>query len=99
MSVTIEQLIESFMDGDTNGITGTKSSPGDLKIIGDQLIHYMTPILERYNTDSYIFNMTQYSIQTGRVQKIIKAKIKDYIIVKKIPRDYKGKLSDYVMSK
>ena len=99
MSMTIRMLIDSFLDGATEGVTGTKSNPGNLRIINNQLIHYQTPIAERIDNYRIIVNLSQYSIQTGNVQKQLKQALdeKPYIAVKKVPRDYKGSLKDFII--
>lgn len=74
MGITQLQLIEKFLNGEEEGYTGTDINPGSLKIIRNQLIHYDTVILERYN-DEFILNITRYSLQTGKVQKKIKERI------------------------
>ena len=45
-----------------------------------------------------IVNLSQYSIQTGNVQKKLKEALADqnYIIVKRVPKDYYGDLSVYI---
>ncbi len=52
--------------------------------------------MERYK-NSFIVNLSQYSIQTGRVQKMLKETLKgqSYYTVLKVPRDYTGSLSDF----
>lgn len=62
MAVTIQQLIDEFISGKDEGITGTKTNPGNLKIVNGQLIHYQTPIAERVG-DRFLINLTRYSIQ------------------------------------
>ena len=91
-------IIDGFFKGETNLHSGTKTAPGNLFVTGDQLIHYSTPMVERYG-DSYIVNLTQYSIQTGRVQKMIKEKLVSvpYRTARRVPRDYKGSLVDYII--
>ncbi len=71
MSVTFERLINSFMEGMSDDDTAAKSSTGTLKIHGDQLIHYWTPIAER-TEDKIIVNVTRYSLATGKLQKQLK---------------------------
>ena len=68
-----------------------------MRISGDVLIHYFTPILERYK-DKYILNFTRYSIVTGRVQKQIKELLGEERIIQitKVPEGYKGSLKDFV---
>lgn len=97
MPITFQQVIDQFVAGDREGYSGTAKNHGNLRIEGDQLIHYSTPILERYN-DKYIFNVTRYSIQTGQLQKKIKAALsKDVLIeVKRVPSDTKDSLTEYI---
>ena len=64
MSVTFEQLINSFLEGMSDTDIAAKSSTGTLKIQGDQLIHYWTPIAER-TEDRIIVNVTRYSLAKG----------------------------------
>lgn len=68
MAITFQQVIDMFIDGSKEGYSGTKENQGNLKIKGDQLIHYSTPIAERFE-NKYILNTTRYSVQTGQVQK------------------------------
>lgn len=95
MAVTIQQLIEQFIDGRDEGITGTRSNPGNLKIVNGQLIHYQTPIAERIG-ERFLINLTRYSIQTGTVQKKLKEMLSldRYDIIMRVPREYKGRLED-----
>lgn len=94
--MTIKNLIDLFLDGADSGYTGTKSSPGNLRIVGNKLFHYDTVIAERVN-ETYYVNLSQYSIQTGNVQKQLKAALTGakYVAVKKVPRDYSGSLVAY----
>ena len=94
--MNFQTILDSFLNGETSGRAGTKTAPGNLSIQGNQLFHYTTPIMERYN-DSFIVNLSQYSIQTGRVQKMIKETLKgqSYYSVLKVTRDYTGSLSDF----
>lgn len=96
MNITFKKLISMFLDGAIEGVAGTKNNPGNLKIKGQQLLHYNTVILEKRESE-LIVNLTRYSIQTGRLQKQIKEELekKDYVIVTGIPRDYAGSLFDY----
>lgn len=98
--MNFQNILDSFLEGETTGRAGTKTSPGNLYINGDQLFHYSTPILERIS-DGLIVNLSQYSIQTGRVQKMIKETLKGkpYFWVLKVPRDYKGSLADFDLRK
>lgn len=43
MPATFQQIIDLFVDGATEGYSGTKTNKGNLKIEGNQLIHYSTP--------------------------------------------------------
>lgn len=100
MTYNFQDIINLFLNGETSGRAGSKSAPGNLGIQGDQLLHYTTPIMER-SEKGIIVNLSQYSIQTGRVQKMIKETLgdKDYMIVRRVPRDYKGSLQDFLVSK
>ncbi|SCJ65748.1 Uncharacterised protein [uncultured Ruminococcus sp.] len=97
MPVTFQQVINLFVDGATEGYSGTKTNQGNLKIKGEQLIHYNTPIAERYG-DMFILNTTRYSLQTGQLQKKIKATIPEEkrIDVKRVPSDTTVSLKDYI---
>lgn len=94
--MNFQSIINMFIEGATEGRAGTKSAPGNLGIKGDQLLHYTTPIMERYQ-GNFVVNLTQYSIQSGRVQKMIKESLKGqpYYWVLRVPRDYKGSLCDF----
>ena len=96
MRKTSKDIIAEFIKGATDGISGSNSNPGNLKIRGDQIIHYSTPILEREG-EKYILNMTRYSVPTGRVQKCIQEALESssYRMVLRVPRDYKGSLKDF----
>ncbi len=87
-------VIKMFIEGE---VEGSSSGQGNLKIKGNVLIHYFTPILERYN-GKFILNNSRYSIVTGRLQKKIKEIIpKDkIIIVLKVPEGYKESLSNFI---
>ncbi len=97
MNVTMKDIIISFMLGASEGISGSKSSPGNLAIKENEIIHFSTPILERYGS-KYIHNMTRYSIQTGRLQKLIKELVtsESIIVVLKVPMHYKGELVEFL---
>lgn len=96
--MTIKALIDLFLSGARDGSNGTKTMPGNLKIHGNYLIHYNTVIAERLPYGKYIVNLSQYSIQTGSVQKQLKQALQDqkYTIVKKVPRDYSGSLIPFI---
>ena len=95
--MTIKQVIELFLGGAEEGYTGSKSNPGNLKIKGDKLFHYSTVIAQRDSAKNYYVNLSQYSIQTGNVQKQLKTALEgqDSVSVKRVPRDYEGSLADY----
>ena len=97
MNKTMKDIINEFVAGSENGISGSKSNPGNLKIKGNQIIHFNTPILERYSS-KYLLNMSRYSIQTGRLQKLIREIINEecLVVVLRVPMDYKGSLSDFL---
>lgn len=92
--MTIKNLIELFLSGSKEGSTCAKSMPGNLKIRGDKLFHYDTVIAERTDSGSFIINLSQHSIRTGNVQKQLKQALlgQEYVIVKKVPRNYSGSL-------
>ena len=91
---TFLDIIQSFINGAKEGLS---SGQGNLRINGNVLIHYTTPILERYG-NKFILNNTRYSIVTGRLQKQIKGLLSEeqLIIVTKIPEGYKGSLKNYI---
>lgn len=100
MTITQLQLIEKFINGEEEGYTGTDLNPGTLKIIRDQLIHYDTVILERYN-DVFILNTTRYSLQTGKVQKKIKERIDAFnrLHVEQVPINTTQSLQTFLKNK
>lgn len=100
MVITQLQLIEKFINGEEEGYTGTDLNPGTLKIIRDQLIHYDTVILERYN-DVFILNTTRYSLQTGKVQKKIKERIDTFnrLHVEQVPINTTQSLQTFLKNK
>lgn len=100
MAIMQLQLIEKFINGEEEGYTGTDLNPGTLKIIRDQLIHYDTVILERYN-DVFILNTTRYSLQTGKVQKKIKERIDAFnrLHVEQVPINTTQSLQTFLKNK
>lgn len=94
---SFKDIVQLFVEGATEG---QSSGQGNLKIKGDVLVHYFTPILERYK-GKYILNYSRYSIVTGRLQKQIKEMIPEEQIlqVTKVPEGYKGSLQDFVKEK
>ncbi len=89
-----KDIILKFVEGETDGVS---SGQGNLRIRGQVLYHYTTPILERMDK-KYILNNTRYSIVTGKLQKQIKESIpeEELIIVTKVAEGYKGSLQDYL---
>jgi hypothetical protein len=100
MSVTFEQVINNFMNGVKQDEDGAKSSTGTLKIQGDQLIHYWTPIAERCD-GKIIVNITRYSLATGKLQKQLKGLIPKeiYVTVRGVEEGYKGSLKNFLVKK
>lgn len=94
-TATFKDLIEALLDGATEGVSAT----GTLKIKDNQLIHYSTPIAERFG-ENVIVNYSRYSLATGHLQKQILSIVpeKKQIIVKKVPIDYSGSLKDFTDS-
>lgn len=88
MPLNFQQLVNEFIAGASAGTTG---GGANLKIVGNQLIHYGTPIAERSN-EKFIVNITRYSFVTGRLQKILKESIPSdlYVEVRGIPLGHKG---------
>ena len=97
MSINFAQLIDSFLSGMTEDDPAAISSTGTLRIKGEQLIHYFTPIAERWN-GKIIVNTSRYSLVTGRLQKQLKELIPEdlYIPVRGVREAYKGSLSDFL---
>ena len=96
MSITCEKVIENFIAGVKEGDIGSVSSTNTVRIRGNQLIHYETPIIER-DEDGFIFNITRHSLATGQLQKRIKEKLPEgYRIARKVQRGYNGSLKDFM---
>lgn len=97
MGITQKMIVQDFIMGKTEGVCG---GAGNLKIIGDKLIHYQTVIAER-RPDVIILNITRYSLVTGRIQKDIGnyAIDKKIIYARGVPEGYRGELVDFVKSK
>ena len=92
-TTTFKDLIQALMDGATEGISATKT----LHIVGEQLIHYNTPIAERFE-GKVLVNNSRYSLATGQLQKQIRIIVPEdkQVIVKRVPVDYNGSLRDFV---
>ena len=88
MSVTFENVINNFIAGVLDTEDGSVSTTKTLKIQGDQLIHYWTPIAERRD-GKIIVNISRYSLATGKLQK-------QYVTVKGVREGYKGSLTDFL---
>ena len=54
-SKTQIDIVKDFLEGSTDGVSG---GSGNLKIKGNQLVHYRTPIAERLD-DKFIVNITR----------------------------------------
>ena len=95
-TTTFKELIQALLDGATEGISATKT----LRIVGDQLIHYNTPIAERFD-GKVLVNNSRYSLATGQLQKQIRSMVPEeqQVIVKRVPVDYNGSLRDFVESR
>lgn len=83
-----------MVDSDPESVSAT----GTLRIKGDQLIHYSTPIAERWN-GKIIVNVSRYSLVTGCLQKQLKELVPEeqYLSVRGVKEAYKGSLSDYIV--
>lgn len=97
MSITFENVIKNFISGMLDTDDGAVSTTKTLKIQGEQLIHYWTPIAERHD-GKIIVNITRYSLATGKLQKQLKELVPEeqYITVKGIREGYKGSLVDFL---
>lgn len=97
MNITFVQVINNFLSGMSENEEGAKASSGTLKIQGDQLIHYWTPVAERTD-NKVIVNISRYSLATGRLQKQLKEIVPEekYVAVKGVREGYKGSLLDFL---
>jgi len=97
MSVTFENVINNFIAGMLDTEDGAVSTTKTLKIQGNQLIHYWTPIAERYG-GKIIVNISRYSLATGKLQKQLKELIPQerYVTVRGVREGYKGHLTDFL---
>jgi len=96
MAITCGNVIENFIAGIKEGESGSVSSTKTVRIKGDQLIHYSTPIIER-DEDGFILNISRYSLATGQLQKRMKEMLPEgYRTVKRVPQDYDGSLKDFL---
>ena len=97
MSVTFENVISNFISGMSDTEDGAISTTKTLKIQGDQLIHYWTPIAERRD-GKIIVNISRYSLVNGKLQKQLRELVPEekYITVKGVREGYKGSLADFL---
>lgn len=97
MSVAFENVISNFISGMLDSEDEAVSTTKTLKIQGDQLIHYWTPIAERRD-GTIIVNITRYSLATGKLQKQLREMVpkEQYVTVKGVREGYKGSLADYL---
>ena len=91
MNLTFQQLVNEFIEGATSGVSG--GGGANLKIIGNMLYHFGTTIAER-NKEEFVVNITRYSIETTRLQKILLNTIpsEKCVEVKNYPMGYKSSL-------
>lgn len=93
------QLLEYFISEPDEVPTDQRPHGANTHLIGNQLLHYDTPIVEKAK-DGYILNLSRYSEVTGLLQKRIKAYFVEHSVpyktVLKVERDYKGSLKDYL---
>lgn len=96
MAISCGKVIENFIAGVKEGEEGSISSSYTVKIIGNQLFHYSTPIIERYR-NNFILNISRYSTVTEQLQKRIKNMLpRGYKTVDHVVKDYQGSLKDYL---
>ncbi|WP_026495394.1 hypothetical protein [Butyrivibrio sp. WCD3002] len=95
-TTTFKELIQAFLAGATDGMSVTKT----LRIAEDQLIHYNTPIAERFD-ERVLVNNSRYSLTTGQLQKQIQSMVPEeqQVIVKRVLIDYNGSIHDFVESR
>lgn len=87
------ELVDAFLKGATEG------DANSLHVVGDQLIHYQTPIAERHG-GRVILNYTRYSLATGKVQKMVTDRVPTdkLIYVKGIDGNFEGTLAQFCES-
>lgn len=96
MATTCGKVIENFITGVKENEEGSISSTNTVRIKGNQLIHYSTPIIER-DDEGFILNISRYSLATGQLQKRIKEMLPEgYRIVRRVPQGYKGSITDFI---
>ena len=96
-SITPSELIDAFLEGETDMRTGTKKNPGPLRIMNNKMICFETVICERYG-DKYLVNPKFYSRQTAIAQNILSARIPEekQILTSGVPFTYWGSLEEYI---
>ena len=96
MAITCGEVIDNFIAGVKEGDDGSVSSTKTVRIKGNQLIHYSTPIIER-DEEGFILNISRYSLATGQLQKRMKEMLPEgYRTVKRVPQDYENSLKDFL---
>ena len=96
MAITCGEVIENYIAGVKEGDDGSVSSTKTVRIKGNQLIHYSTPIIER-DEEGFILNISRYSLATGQLQKRMKEMLPEgYRTVKRVPQDYENSLKDFL---
>ena len=90
--ITQTELLNQFVN---NGITSGEA--GNAKVVGNQFIHFDTPMLERED-NGFIFNESRYTDVTHFLQrKIVQAlNGKEYKTVNKVVIGYKGSLKNFL---
>lgn len=96
MAITCGEVIKNFINGLKEGEYGTVSSSNTVRIKGNQLFHYSTPIIER-DEDGFVLNISRYSLATGQLQKRIKQMLPEgFRTVIRVPKDYDNSLKDFL---
>ena len=97
MAITCTKVIENFIAGIKEGEAGSISSTNTVRIKGNQLFHYSTPIIER-DDDGFILNISRYSLATGQLQKRMKEMLPvGFRTVKRVRQEYEGSLKDFLV--
>lgn len=92
------EIFQAFLNGETEGRSGSPDKPVKHIILGDQLHYLGNPILERCGDGSYILNMTRYDLKTLHTQRHLKeielTGVK-YRIALNVPKGYQGSLAPF----
>ena len=93
-----KEIVAAFINGAEEGFAGSSLVLSNIKIKGNQLFHFQTPIMER-NEGKLIVNLTGYSPQTKKLQETIVVMMKgnNYLIARGVPLDYRGQLQDFIV--